>query len=173
MPAYTTSSCSGYDKGKSPMARKTEIFRLLVLVMTEVTIGLGIVMAILMRVGRFDICRFLSQLSGIMTLQTLDHGYRFSFISVSMTIRALNILASMELIQENSLLFRRACRVNTARRDSSRKESKRHSRQELIQSFIFHYFSNHKYSAGTVRTVPLFAIFGLVAYSFATCLPVR
>jgi len=77
---------SGNEKSKSPVARQTEVLGLPVLVMAEITIRLGVVMAILMGIGRFHVFCLGRQIFGIMALKTFHHWYSHSLSGISMAV---------------------------------------------------------------------------------------
>ena len=102
------------DEIESQMARGTEVFRLPVLVMAVITVGFRAVMAVVVGIGRLQVCSRFRHRFCVVTLQTLDHGNRFPLVVITMTIGAGNALAGMELIQQYGARSNSTARKNAA-----------------------------------------------------------
>jgi len=104
------------------MTGKTEILRFPVLMVTEIAIRFGAVMAVLVGICRLNTGRLIGQFRGIMALQTFHHGNRLALLLIAMAIRASNTITGMERIQHASFFVTRVGGIDGASENGSQQE---------------------------------------------------
>lgn len=79
------------------MTRQTKVLRFFVLVMAKITIGLGAVMPVFVRIMWLNVSGFLSEFYRLtMAAQAFFHRYRFGVFLVLVTLSTFNTLTDMQ-----------------------------------------------------------------------------